>query len=544
MAYSSNSAVHVATKTRRPRWVHITAWIGFAVFLLFATAFIFFAIYFHRAEPVLKQRVTQTLATRYDSRVDLATFTVSVWRGFEVTGTGLKLYPNHLQMQQPLFSAKKFTFRANWYDLLRSPMHIHLVRVTGLDIHLPPKQQRGNIPNPKGKGSQHPKMQIVVDHLEIDHASLVLGTDKPGKVPLDFEISQIDLHALGAGHPMRFHATLVNPKPIGNIDTRGFFGPFSEHSPGDTPVSGTYKFSHADLNPLKGIGGMLSSVGRYEGTLNNITVDGETDTPNFSLDTANHSVPLHTKFHAIVDGTNGDTHLDPVDAELLHSHIVARGDVIAVPGKGHNITLDVTVQPGHLEDILALASTAEPPVMSGNLVLHTRFNIPPGKESVTQKMRLKGNFDITNVHFTDPKVQDKIDQLSLRGQGEPDKAKQESAHAINVNIASDMKGNFALGDRRITITGLHYNVPGAAIAMNGTYTLNSSQVDFHGTARLHAKLSQMVTGWKSLLLKPVDPFFRKNGAGTEVPIEITGTRNNLHFGLDFFRKDKDKNQPK
>ncbi|MFZ0663599.1 MAG: AsmA-like C-terminal region-containing protein [Acidobacteriaceae bacterium] len=549
MADNPNSAEHVTGKTRRPRWVRITAWIGFVVFLLFAAVFIFFAIYFHRAQPMLKQRVTQTLASRYDSRVELATFTVSVWRGFEVTGTGLKLYPNHLQMQQPLFAVKKFTFRTNWYDLLRSPMHVHLVRITGLDIHLPPKQQRANIPNPKGakqsNGSQNAKMSIVVDRLVIDRASLVLGTDKPGKVPLDFEIGQIELHALGAGHAMRFHATLINPKPIGDIDSSGYFGPFSEHSPGDTPVKGTYKFSHADLNPLKGIGGILSSTGRYQGTLNNITVDGETDTPNFTLDTAGHPVPLHTKFHAIVDGTNGDTHLEPVDAMLLNSHIIARGDVVSVPGQGHDINLDVTVQPGHLEDILALAANAEPPVMTGDLTLHAKLSIPPGKQSVTRKMRLKGNFDVTNVHFTDPKVQDKIDQLSLRGQGKPEKAKQDAAHTINVNIASEMKGNFTLGNRRITITGLRYNVPGADIAMSGTYTLDSSQVDFHGTASLQAKLSQMVTGWKSLLLKPVSPFFSKNGAGTQVPISITGTRKDLHFGLDFFHdddKDKKKDQ--
>jgi len=42
----------------------------------------------------------------------------------------------------------------------------------------------------------------------------------------------------------------------------------------------------------------------------------------------------------------------------------------------------------------------------------------------------------------------------------------------------------------------------------------------------------MTTGWKSILLKPVDPFFHKHGAGAEVPFKITGTRNEPHFGLD------------
>jgi hypothetical protein len=341
---------------------------------------------------------------------------------------------------------------------------------------------------------------------------------------------------------MRFHAILINPKPIGNIDSTGSFGPFNEHVPADTPVSGTYSFSHADLGPLKGIGGILSSTGRYEGVLNNITVDGETDTPDFSLDTAQHPVPLHTKFHAIVDGTNGDTHLLPVDAELLHSHIVASGDVVTVPGQGHDIDLDVTVQPARIEDMLRLGVKTLPPAMTGALSMRTRLHVPPGQESVTRRLRLQGRFDIAGAHFTDPNVQDKIDELSLRGQGQPQQAKQDAGQSVNANVASTMQGNFVLDNDKVTVTGLRYTVPGADIALNGVYSLDGNRLDFHGTARLQAKISQMVTGWKSILLKPVDPFFSKNGAGTEVPIEITGTRSDLHFGLDFHHSGKNKDQ--
>jgi hypothetical protein len=31
--------------------------------------------------------------------------------------------------------------------------------------------------------------------------------------------------------------------------------------------------------------------------------------------------------------------------------------------------------------------------------------------------------------------------------------------------------------------------------------------------------------WKSILLKPVNPIFRKHGWGTEVPIKVTSDRN-------------------
>ena len=74
--------------------------------------------------------------------------------------------------------------------------------------------------------------------------------------------------------------------------------------------------------------------------------------------------------------------------------------------------------------------------------------------------------------------------------------------------------------------------------MTGDYSLDGRKFDFHGTARLDAKLSQMTTGWKSILLKPVDPFFSKDGAGTEVPIKVTGTESEPRFGLDFHHKDE------
>ena len=64
---------------------------------------------------------------------------------------------------------------------------------------------------------------------------------------------------------------------------------------------------------------------------------------------------------------------------------------------------------------------------------------------------------------------------------------------------------------------------------------------FDGKVRLDAILSQMVTGWKSILLKPADPFFSKHGAGTELPVKVAGTQAEPHFGSDFGHKDRQEN---
>ena len=64
---------------------------------------------------------------------------------------------------------------------------------------------------------------------------------------------------------------------------------------------------------------------------------------------------------------------------------------------------------------------------------------------------------------------------------------------------------------------------GATVQLAGTYGLRDEKLDFHGQLRLQAKLSDVTTGFKSLLLKPFDSFFRRNGA-TVLPIKVTGTR--------------------
>ncbi|HWF67129.1 MAG TPA: hypothetical protein VN670_07485, partial [Acidobacteriaceae bacterium] len=75
--------------------------------------------------------------------------------------------------------------------------------------------------------------------------------------------------------------------------------------------------------------------------------------------------------------------------------------------------------------------------------------------------------------------------------------------------------------------------PGADITLAGKYSLDGEQFDFAGHARFQSRVSGIVGGWKGMLLTPIDPFFAKHGAGTEVPIKITGTKSNPHFALNF-----------
>jgi hypothetical protein len=399
------------------------------------------------------------------------------------------------------------------------------VNVSGLRIYVPAKEYRAQS---QARKRHHGKIKIVVDQIICDNSELVIGTAKPNKSPKVFSLKHIVLHDFGSATPWPYEATLTNAVPRGDIHATGSFGPWNRESPGDSSVTGDYLFDHVDLNTIHGIGGILSSRGRFTGQLNRIVVDGTTETPGFQLDTANLPVPLHTEFHAIVDGTSGDTYLQPVRAKLGSSSFTCFGKVVNQEGKGKQIDLDVDIPDGEVRDFLELAVNTRPPVMSGRLKMRAKLIIPPGKQTVSRKIYIRGQFGLRQIHFSNPAVQDKVDMLSLRAQGDPKDA-QPGAR----DVRSYMAGTFVLGGGQLSFRDLNYMLPGAQVHLGGEYTLDGQRFDFTGKVRTDAKLSQMTaTWWKSLLLKGVDPFFHKNGAGAEIPVKVQGTNTSPKFGLN------------
>jgi hypothetical protein len=484
--------------------------------------------------------VIDTLSNRFHSSVELKNFQVSVVNGVEVSGGGLELFgkqdPNlHEPGIQPLISVREFRFQTSLRSLFRSPMHVETVYLSGLELNIPPRGNRQEMTN---ISSGTPKMSIYVDQFICKDTNLVINTSNPEKPPLEFAISDLKMKEIGPGQPFQFETTLVNPKPVGDIHSTGLFGPWQQDSPRDTPVQGSYSFDHADLSTIKGIGGILSSTGQYSGTLSNIVVQGQTDTPDFRIATSGHAVPLHTEFHATVDGTTGDTYLQPVKATFLHSAFTASGSVVRVrTPKGHDIELDVVLDGARIEDLLRLGVRTDPPVITGPMQMKTQLRLAPGDASVADRLKLAGTFHVLDAHFANDKVQERLDSLSLRSQGKPKEVKEHTEG----NVPVDLRGAFTLKDGVLSFSSLHFLIPGTHVDMTGDYGLDGKEFDFHGKARLDAKVSQMTTGWKSILLKPVDPFFSKDGVGTEVRIRITGTQSEPHFGLDFGRKDEHEN---
>jgi hypothetical protein len=510
-------------------------WIALAAVTFLACAGVAIRFVIERAEPIVRARVISTLSNRFNGKVELASFQVSVVKGIEVSGNGLKIFgktdPNPYEPGvQALIAVQEFRFHSSLRSLFRSPMHVETVYVKGLELNIPPKGNRQEMTN---MGSRTPKVAVNVDQFVCEDTKLVINSSNPDKPPLEFAISNLKMRDIGQAQPFQFNATLVNPKPVGDIQSSGLFGPWQEDSPRDTPVQGDYSFSNADLSTIKGIAGTLSSTGHYSGTLSDIAVHGTTDTPDFQIATSGHAVPLHTEFDATVDGTSGDTYLRPVNATFLHSSFTANGSVVRLKtSKGHDIELDVVLGGARIEDLLKLGVRTDPPVMTGPVQMKTRLSLVPGDASVADRLKLAGTFHVIEAHFTNEKVQQKLDSLSLRTQGKPGQGREHAGEDVPV----DLQGVFTLKNGLLSFSALHFLIPGTHVDMTGDYGLDGREFDFHGKARMDATISQMTTGWKSILLKPVDPFFSKDGAGTEVPIRITGTQSEPHIGLDFGHK--------
>lgn len=498
-----------------------------------------------RFEPFIREQAIAYLEDRFGTGVELRSLKVSVrflspWKPraarLVIRGDGVKLPFRGRSDLPPLFAAEAFSVQTTLGAVWDSPRHIHDVRLQKLEINIPPREQRGSIkaapPTPEEAKREGGPPTVIVDTIHADDIDFKMYPSDPEKLPRHFEIHHLTLKGTAPGQPLKYSAVLTNPKPKGVINVSGDFGPWHKYEPGDTPISGDYTFRDADLGVFKSIAGILNSTGTFEGVLGRIVVRGETTTPKFRLAGGN-PVPLTTRFESIVDGTSGDTFLQPVRATLGGSTMEARGRIVRPKGvKARSIVLNVVLPKGRIEDLVRLAVKAPQPFLTGAVSLKTRLEILPAPgQDLDQRLLLDGNFSVDHSLFTGGSVQQKIDELSRRAQGQP-------KNAEIAEVLSALRGKFKLRDGGITFDEIVFRVPGADIQLAGHYGIDSEQIDMHGVARLQAKVSQTMTGWKRIVLKPVDPFFSKDGAGTLLPIAITGSRTAPKFGLDRKKKDE------
>ena len=478
-----------------------------------------------RITPHVRDAAVSALQDRFKSDVELGELQVSVFPRPEVYGSNLDIHFNRTD-RVPMIRVDSFAASAGLWGLLTPPLHLRSVNVEGLVITLQTGLRRDpNAATPKNRSKPG---RLLVDEIVARQARLEMTPRDPAKLPRVWEIHDLVMTALGDSAGSDFRASITNPIPRGDVITRGKFGPWKGDEPRQTPISGKYEFNGADLNTIKGIAGTLTSSGEYSGVLERIAVKGTTDTPNLSIDVAGQPVPVKTKFDAVVDATSGDTWLERVEALIAETPLVAKGAIVRAKDiKGRHVSLDVTIEDGRIEAVLRLAVKAPKPVMTGRMRLETKFLLPAGDEPVLDKLELTGVFHLNEARFTNLNVQQRINTLSRRGKGDTDDN--------GPSVVSRLSGRFALRRGVLTFSDLSFAVPGAIVQLAGTYDTRREALDFRGNLLLDATLPQIATGPKVILAHLVQPFFRRAGGGSKIPIKIEGPPQKPAFGLDVKR---------
>ena len=129
-----------------------------------------------------------------------------------------------------------------------------------------------------------------------------------------------------------------------------------------------------------------------------------------------------------------------------------------------------------IEDLLKLGVKTEPPIMTGAVEMKTKLSLPAGAEDIANRLQLAGNFDIPAAHFTNEKVQDRIDSLSVRSRGKTGAGPGQADPVVT----SDLEGRFTLNHGVLSFSYLHFLIPGTHADMTGQYSLDGNTFDFHG----------------------------------------------------------------
>jgi hypothetical protein len=530
--------------TPRPRRrITRRSWVAIAI--LFAVLLATLASLFSRLTPHVRDLAVKALNERFDSETEIATLQVSIFPQPELSGTGLVVRYKGRRDVAPLITVKSFSASATIPGLIFKRLHLKTIDLDGLEIRVPPGGLRGaglSLPKDGDTKAADPHdaktrrqlspargSPILIDTIRSRAARLQIDTDDPAKLPRVFDIHDLVMTDFAFDRAAAFEARLSNWKPAGEIHVKGAFGPWNTTDPRMTALGADYEFNDANLDTIKGIGGTLSSKGRFHGVLERIRVEGTTDTPDFHVDIAGQPVHLRTRFAAVVDGTNGNTWLDPVEVTLLDSsRIVARGEVVRTADvKGRKVYLEVTIEDARIEDILQLAIKSRQMPLTGQMKLQTTFLLPAGEADVAQRLQLDGAFSIAKARFTSFNVQQRIDTLSRRGRGDTSNS--------GPSVVSNLSGRFVMRNGRIRLRNLTFSVPGSAVQLAGSFDLKSEQLDFGGHLLLDASLAQTVTGFKSVLVRLAQPFFHRPGGGTKLPIRVSGTPEKPAFGLDVKR---------
>lgn len=493
------------------------------------------AVVLNREWPFTQSAITQSLQQQSGGNVQIGSFRQFYLPSPGCVAENVTFHRTGDSSSQPFLTIQKLTILGSYPGLLTH--HISTVRAEG--FHVVVQTQ----PSSSASGGTEFNVGTIAPGLSIgkiiaDNAVIEFPATADRAQALIFRLPKLTVHDLEDGKPLSYQATLQVPQPPMDLDVSGNFGPWRAGHGGASKMSGAYDLKSLDLGAFHDIGGILTSKGNFEGTLQHVTVSGKVDTPKFTVSSSGHPIDLKADYSATVNGLNGDVKVDAAQVRFAGTVIDTAGSVTGQDGKqGKTAQFVLTSSKARVQDLLWIFISENKPPMTGPIIFHAKATVPPDNRPFLKKLVLQGDFGIANAQYPHESTQRTVDVLSARARGQADKVEDIDAKIGSDTydpgrVLSNIRGHVVTTDAVAHLSDVMFDVPGASAKLNGTYNLISHQVDLSGHMHLESQLSKTTTGVKSVLLKVMEPFMKKGHHNESViAIKIGGTWENPTYAV-------------
>jgi hypothetical protein len=506
-----------------PLWVHV---IIVAVGAILATAVVLISAnwpYRHRKiapmlEDVLASQVTFTGYHR----------TYFPRPGFVATGITMrrKSAPN----LPPLGHVDTMVVLGTWSDLIMLRQRVELVDITGLHIVVPPIGSKENHQDfPPGSGKDFDGPDTMIERFVV-HKSLLDIMRMDGK-RLSFPIKQLEIRNLHKGEALTYAIEMQNAIPTGYILAHGSMGPMNSNDFALTPVTGNFAFTQVNLHDVGDISGTLDARGVFKGTLQAMEVETNAQTTNFAV-TDGKATPVSGAMQCTLYASNGNMDIHAIDVKIRETNIHAAGSIKGAP----KITnLDIVVDKGRAEDVMQPFIHDVVPI-TGPVWLKSHAYVGPPGDGFMERLRVSGTLNVPAEKVSDRETEKSLSAFSERARGD----RKPNTGVVSDNkppnepsdVLSSVEGPAKIENSVASTPRLTFKVAGATATLRGTFRFHDQAVHLTGDLKMDTDISHTATGFKSFLLKPLAPFFKKKNAGAVVPIAVTGTPGHYQVAQD------------
>jgi hypothetical protein len=210
-----------------------------------------------------------------------------------------------------------------------------------------------------------------------------------------------------------------------------------------------------------------------------------------------------------------------IDLKTGATSIHVAGEIGGLPKVAN---LDIAVTRGRAEDVLRPFIHEDIPI-SGSVWIRSHAYVGPPGDGFLERLRVDGVFDVPAERVEDRDTQKSLSEFSQRAQGiKSDGSNPTSGeNGPATDALSSLKGSTSIRNGVASTQQLTFKIAGAEAELKGTFNFHNKQAHLTGNLKMDTDISHTTTGFKSWLLKPISPFFKKKNVGAVIPIAVTGT---------------------